>query len=81
MPDMAEMIDNESEGRRPAEPRRRNRPGAGRPREKTSYATLYGDLKARVGFAATTLREAADAEPAVAKALLNIALNILTTED
>ncbi len=61
----------------PVEPRRRRRSSS----ERKRYADLYAQLNSRVGFATTTLREAADAEPAVAKALLNIALNILTTED
>ncbi len=61
----------------PAEPRRRNR----RTTERKKYADLYADLRSRVGFATTTLREAADASPEVCKALLNIALTTLTTED
>ncbi len=57
------MTDNDhpAEAEAPPTPKRRggNRPGAGRPPNRNSYATLYRDLQRQQGFALLILAEAA----------------------
>ncbi len=68
-----------SDNDHPAEAAPRKR--SGRPRgSRISYAALYRNLLPRVRHARDLLLEAADADPAVCKALLNVALRTLSEE-
>ena len=74
---MSETTTNDA----PAEPRRRPRPGAGRPRERTGYAGMYAELQSRVRHAGHALQLAAQSEsPEAVKALLLAALKTLSEE-
>ncbi len=59
-----------------AAPRKRG----GRPAGRINYATRYRELQQRHRHARELLIEAADADPAVCKALLNVALRTLSEE-
>lgn len=65
-----------------AEPRKRNRTGAGRPKDRTSYAGLYTELQSRVRHARHCLEEAAQANNVeTCRHLVSIALKTLSEGD
>jgi hypothetical protein len=76
------MPENNSEPPQAAEPRRRNRPGSGRPKGPgKKYAQLHAKLRHRLQFVREILAEARDAgSEAMTQALINVALRTLSEE-